>query len=93
MAAPAGRLERVYSKEERLLIDPFKTEYLEANSPAARKAIVLTKILQPLLEYWEKIGEKVSTDKMEQRSDVTILLHLLDIALTINLGSPGLGQE
>jgi hypothetical protein len=93
MAAPAGRHERVYSKEERLLIDPFKTEYLEANSPAARKAIVQTKILQPLFEYWEKIGEKVPTDKMEQRSDVTILLHLLDIALTINLGSPGLGQE
>jgi hypothetical protein len=71
--APPDHLEPVYNKDERICIDPHKTEYLKATSPAARKIIVQAKILPSLFEYWARIGEEVPDEKMTEKRDVSFL--------------------
>ena len=71
--APPDRLEPVYKKDERTCIDPHKTEYLKATSPAARKSIVQAQILPSLFEYWARIGQEVPDEKMAEKRDVSFL--------------------
>jgi hypothetical protein len=59
---PGGRLIRVFNEHERAAIDPFKSAYMEANTPAARKSIAETDILPALFAYWRSIGEQVDSD-------------------------------
>jgi hypothetical protein len=82
MTTPAGRVQRVYKDDERHCIDPYKTEYLNATTPTARKLIVQAKILPDLFEHWARIGQEVPNDKMAKRRDVTqvnfrVLLYLI----------------
>lgn len=70
MPPPAGGLERVYDEDERLIIDPFKKDYLNATSPGARKRVTEAFILPKLFEHWAKIGKPVPQDETEARTKV-----------------------
>jgi hypothetical protein len=65
-----GRTTRVYNKEERAVIDQYKTQYLEATSPLQRKDIAQMQIFPSLFNYWTSIGEVVNSDEQKLRSDV-----------------------
>lgn len=51
MTKPPGRAQRVYNQQERAAIDPFKDDYLNATTPAARKAIAQVHIFPALFNY------------------------------------------
>ena len=53
---PSGRVNRIYTAQERAAIDPFKTQYMEATSPAAQKIIAQVHILPALFNYWVSIN-------------------------------------
>jgi hypothetical protein len=67
---PVGRLTRVYNAQERAAIDPFKTEYLAATTPAARKTIAQVHILPALFNYWTSIGQVIDDNEMRGRAVV-----------------------
>ena len=52
MASTQSR-KSIFTPEEKALIRPFKTAYLEATSPAGRKDIAITSILPSLISKWE----------------------------------------
>lgn len=52
---------------ERDIIDPFKEEYLKASNAHQRRHVAVTKILVPLFNYWETIGNQTT---IEQGSEV-----------------------
>ncbi|KAF8811080.1 hypothetical protein BYT27DRAFT_7253210 [Phlegmacium glaucopus] len=68
MPGPTGRLVRVYNTQERAAINPFKTEYLNATTPAARKTIAQVYIFPTLFNYWAGIGEAIREDQMRART-------------------------
>lgn len=68
---PSGHLTRVYNAQERSAIDPFKTQYLEATSPAARKTIAQVHIFPALFNYWSSIVEVFDDEKMYLRATVS----------------------
>jgi hypothetical protein len=67
---PSGRLTRVYNDQEREVIDAFKTQYLDATSPAARKTIAMVHIFPALFNYWSSIGEFIDDSEKVLRSTV-----------------------
>jgi hypothetical protein len=77
MPGPTGRLVRVYNTQERAAINPFKTEYLNATTPAARKTIAQVYIFPALFNYWAGIGEAIREDQMRARTEVTFILFSL----------------
>jgi hypothetical protein len=92
MAEPAGRLNRVYDKKEREIIDPFKEDYLKATSPAGRKRIALS-LLPKLFQYWSDIGKPVPDEKMEEKRDVKLFSFFGGSTLTITLGTTCVGEK
>jgi hypothetical protein len=70
MPAPSGRLHQVYSPQERAAINPFKHDYFEATTPAARKSIAQAHIFPALFNYWVSIGVDINQDEMKVRSQV-----------------------
>jgi hypothetical protein len=80
-----GRITRVYNQEERNVINQFKSPYMEATSPAARKDIAQMEIFPSLFNYWASIGEVIGTDEHKLRSEVCSKYHLeciLNLILT-----------
>jgi hypothetical protein len=71
MPGPAGHNHRMYNAEERAVIDPFKSEYLNATTPAERKSIAQLQIFLKLFNHWHDNGEKFSEDEMKKRSGVS----------------------
>ena len=71
-APPTGGHEQVYDEHERKFIDPFKTDDLNATSPAGRKLVVQSEILPPLFQYWAKVDRAVPDEEMADKRDVTI---------------------
>ena len=69
---PGGRITRLYNPQERAAIDPFKSDYLAATSPGARKTIAQTCIFPALWNYWQSIGQVtvVDDDEMRLRTEV-----------------------
>jgi hypothetical protein len=67
---PVGRLIRVYNAQERAAIDPFKTEYMAATTPAARQTIAQVHILPALFNYWTSTGLIIDDDEMRGRAVV-----------------------
>jgi len=74
---PSGRVNRIYTAQERAAIDPFKAQYMEATSPAAQKIIAQVHILPALFNYWVSIGQVMDQKKMQIRMGVrsTILFN------------------
>lgn len=73
-----GRRTRVYNQEERTVIDQYKTQYMEATSPAARKDIAQMQIFPSLFNHWARIGEVIDPDEHKLRSNVcSIYLHFV----------------
>ena len=70
MMAPGGRLQRVYNKQERAAINPFKTEYFEATIPTSRKTITQAHIFPELFNCWDSIRIEIDDEEMKERSDV-----------------------
>jgi len=54
---PSVWVNRLYTAQECVAIDPFKVQYMEATSPAARKIISQVHILPALFIYWVSIGQ------------------------------------
>ena len=43
---------RRYSEDEKKIVKPFKTKYLEASSIAERRKVICNDILTHLFDYW-----------------------------------------
>src|ERR1700679_1153201 len=71
MPPPTGPLKRVYNAQERAVINPFKEDFLNAATPAARKAIAQVHMFPALFNYWDSIGITINDDEMEARSNVS----------------------
>jgi len=67
---PSGWVNRIYTAQERAAIDPFKAQYMEAISPAARKIIAQVHILPALFNYWVSIGQVMDQKEMQIRTGV-----------------------
>jgi hypothetical protein len=74
MPAPGGRLRRVYNAHERAVIDPFKSDYLNATSPGARKTIAQVHIFPALFNYWAGIGQDIDHNKIRAHTEVSATL-------------------
>ena len=59
-----GHLTHIYNSQECAVIDPFKTQYIDTTSAAARKMIAQVHILPALFNHWECIGKAVSGNEM-----------------------------
>jgi hypothetical protein len=66
----------VYNQEERTVINQFKSQYMEASSPAARKDIAQMQIFPSLFNYWARIGETIDPDEHKLRSNVCSIFQL-----------------
>lgn len=64
---------RVYNDEERAVINPFKTEYMETTTPGQRKAIAQGQIFPALFTYWSSIGVDLNPIEMNKRQEVRIV--------------------
>jgi hypothetical protein len=71
MTPPLNVHSRVYDKNERKAIDPFKTEYLSTTTPAQRKEMAQGRIFPALFSYWSSIGVDLNPNEMDRRSDVS----------------------
>jgi hypothetical protein len=67
---PSGRPTRVYNTQEREVIDPFRDQYMDAGSPAARKTIAMIHIFPALFNYWASIGKVFDDRELALRSTV-----------------------
>jgi hypothetical protein len=67
---PSGRLTRVYNAQERNVIDPFKSQYMDATSPAARKTIAKVHIFPAIFNYWSNMGQVMDDREMVLRATV-----------------------
>lgn len=65
-----GQQARVYDEHERAVIDPFKSEYMDATTPAARKLVAQLQIFPAIFHYWESIGEKINDEERQELSKV-----------------------
>jgi len=74
---PSGWVNRIYTAQEHVAIDPFKAQYMEATSPAARKIIAQVHILPALFNYWVSIEQVMYQKEMQIRTGVcsTILFN------------------
>lgn len=70
---PAGRSTRVYNAAERAVIDVFKTQYMAATTPTARKTIAQVHILPALFNYWGGLGHAFNESEIELRIQVYVL--------------------
>lgn len=70
MTTPIGGRKRVYTEEERKVIDPFKTSYMETTTPAERKSIAQVDIFPALFTYWSSIGVDLNADETNRRTEV-----------------------
>ena len=71
---PGGRATRVYNAEERAVIDVFKTQYMAATTPTARKTIAQVHILPAIFNFWAGWGQTFNDTEMEMRIQVHIFL-------------------
>ncbi|KAF8801027.1 hypothetical protein BYT27DRAFT_7216453 [Phlegmacium glaucopus] len=71
---PGGRLRRVYNVQERAVMDPFKSDYLNATSPSARKTIAQVHIFPALFNYWEGSGQEVDPNKIRAQTEECLVL-------------------
>ena len=71
---PPGCLTHIYDSQECAVIDPFKTQYIEATSAAARKTIAQVHILPALFNHWECISEAVSGNQMQVQTMVFVTI-------------------
>jgi hypothetical protein len=74
MVPPNRRHRRVYNKEERKVMNPFKADYLKTTTPAQRKAMAKGDIFPALFTYWSSCGVNLTTDEMDTREEVSRLL-------------------
>ena len=70
MAAPSGGRRRVYNEEERKVINPFKEAYMKTENPAQRKEIAQIDIFPALFTYWSSVGEDLSPDATNKKTEV-----------------------
>jgi hypothetical protein len=69
----------VYNKEERAVIDQFKTRYMAETSPAGRKNLAQMHIFPSLFNYWATHGYTFDEDEKLYRCDVGFKGYLLYI--------------
>lgn len=66
--AKADRHGSLYTREERAIIDPYKTQYIQATSPGERKRIAQHHILPKIFTYWQ--GKGIVIDRPEEQTEV-----------------------
>jgi hypothetical protein len=71
MSDMIGGRRKVYNKFERRWIDKHKDLYMNASTPAERKAVSQGKIFPDLFNYWASIGEVFSQEEENRRGDVS----------------------
>jgi hypothetical protein len=71
MTTPIGGRKRVYTEEERKVIDPFKAAYMGTETPAERKTIAQVDIFPALFTYWSSIGIDLNMDETNKRTQVS----------------------
>ena len=71
-----GHLTCIYNSQECAVIYPFKTQYIEATSAAARKKIAQVHILPALFNHWEHISEAMSGNQMQVQTMVFVMILL-----------------
>ena len=84
MSPPTGPRKRVYNAQERAVINPFKDDFLNAATLAARKAIAQVHIFPALFNYWDSIGITLNDVEMEARSKVSHPYTLVYISRSLN---------
>lgn len=62
---------RVYTDEERAVIDVYKSRYLEASSSASRKTIAQVEVFPALFNYWKDRGKIYKKKKTQMKADVS----------------------
>ena len=70
MPPPIGGRRRVYNEEERKVMDPFKEAYMKTVTPAERKSIAQIDIFPALFTYWSSIGEDLSSEATDKKTEV-----------------------
>jgi hypothetical protein len=68
---PAAKNIRVYTDEERAIINPFKVDYYNAKTAKDRKILAQLHIFPALFNYWDNIGEEISRDDKKNRAEVS----------------------
>ena len=61
---------RVYNKEERDLIMPYKEEYMAASTSTERRILSQTQILPKLFNYWKDMGKRYSNRDLKTKTNV-----------------------
>lgn len=94
MPQPLARLRRVYNSQERSAIDPFKSDYLKATTPAGRKLIAQVHIFPALFNHWASVGIDLNDDEMKTRSDVSLIhIYISRSFKGLNKGPPTVAKE
>lgn len=71
---PSGHLTQVYNSQEWNVIDPFKSQYMDTTSPAARKTIARIHIFPALFNYWSGVGQVINDSTMKLQATVHLIL-------------------
>lgn len=61
---------RVYTKEERNIINSFKDKYMAATSPSERRTIAQLEMLPKLFNYWKDRGITYNTKLRKTKTNV-----------------------
>jgi len=70
--AEGGTAHRVYSAEERKVIDKFKDKYMAASSASHRKNIAQLEMFPALFNYWKAEGKVYDRQETRAKSIVCI---------------------
>lgn len=89
---PSGHLTRIYNAQEQSVIDPFRSQYMDATSPTARKTIAKVHIFSALFNYWSSIGQVIDDIGMNLRSTVCFVFWKL-MPVSHLLGTSNLAPE
>ena len=68
----ASKHVRVYTDQERAVIEPFKEDYYNAKTPKERKILAQLYILPDLFNYWDSLGLDISEEEKKIRSEVSL---------------------
>ena len=71
MPPPIVKDGRVFNKQERELINPFKELYMKTTTPSERKVIAQAHIFPKLFNYWSSIGVDITPEENNKRSEVS----------------------
>lgn len=69
-----GKTRGKYTKNERAIINPFKEQYMNAESPSERQHVAMNLIFKQLFLYWTQNDGQISSDDAQVRGEVFYLV-------------------